>query len=355
MRWRIVGIVLAMLVNAGVAARAQESSDGPPPQRPRWDARPEDGRAGDRRQEDWRRGRFPGPPPARQDVEVAAREGFVFVDGAYLPAPYQLKQTSAGVRVNGQVTVKSRLNVRELAHQLERGNALIAFGADNATMLQELATMQLLRAIGQPSFDKRDVTGLLKDLPPDVAREPWKDWLASYAPPENLQATASAHVERIDRAIAEGRSVVAASQRLSTWAYPLTVFGMFAGVVSFGHLLQFPPRGNSELVPSRRRAELCRATVIFLGMVFVLSALDLTWTLLTAQAGQMHELNPIGQHLMGRPWLLATFKMGATALSCSLLFALRRHPRAQLASWWMCLVCTLLTFRWLVLHSMFVA
>jgi hypothetical protein len=53
--------------------------------------------------------------------------------------------------------------------------------------------------------------------------------------------------------------------------------------------------------------------------------------------------------------MLSIFKATATLLSCSLLLFLRRHPRAQLASWWLCLVCTLLTFRWLVLNSMFVA
>ena len=38
-----------------------------------------------------------------------------------------------------------------------------------------------------------------------------------------------------------------------------------------------------------------------------------------------------------------------------LLVALRKHHRAQVAAWWVCLILTVLTFRWLVLNSLFVA
>jgi hypothetical protein len=32
---------------------------------------------------------------------------------------------------------------------------------------------------------------------------------------------------------------------------------------------------------------------------------------------------------------------------------LRRHYIARLAAWWLCLACTILTFRWLMFNSMF--
>jgi hypothetical protein len=89
-------------------------------------------------------------------------------------------------------------------------------------------------------------------------------------------------------------------------------------------------------------------------LIAALSGLDLVWTLLASHAGQMAELNPIGTQLLGNPLHLSLFKITATVASCSLLMFLRRHPRAQLATWWMCLICTVLTFRWLVLHSMFI-
>jgi len=69
----------------------------------------------------------------------------------------------------------------------------------------------------------------------------------------------------------------------------------------------------------------------------------------------MRELNPLASRLISDPEALVAFKVVATLLGCGVLFALRRHSRAQLASWWMCLVCTMLTFRWLMFNSMFIA
>jgi len=81
--------------------------------------------------------------------------------------------------------------------------------------------------------------------------------------------------------------------------------------------------------------------------------IDLVWTVLAHQAGSMRELNPIGSQLFSNPVNLIIFKTAATSLAIALLFRLRQIPLARQASWWCCLVLTLLTARWLTFHSMF--
>ena len=90
-----------------------------------------------------------------------------------------------------------------------------------------------------------------------------------------------------------------------------------------------------------------------LGSVAVLSALDLIWTILASQAGRMREMNPFGSGLIEDPLLLIAFKVGMIGAAIAMLFVLRRHRQAQVGAWWACLICTLLTVRWLTFNSMF--
>ncbi len=83
-----------------------------------------------------------------------------------------------------------------------------------------------------------------------------------------------------------------------------------------------------------------------------MSGLDLIWTLLAGQSGQMRELNPIGRNLIAHPVGLVAFKIIATVIGCVLLYVFRRDRRVAQAAWWLCLTLTVLTFRWLVFNSM---
>lgn len=315
---------------------------------------------GDSARDEMRRRRGPEfRPRSGWSQESTARNGYVFINGALIASPYVIRQAEGQLTINGKAVAsdpEGPLPPHEIAQSLENQAAFIAFDGQPIVLLQDARLIDCLRILSNEDLASRNLNTIFQYSWPDhVDRNQWRAWMSTYVLPEPVRTDALARVADSDAARVEGETVIAANQRLSTWAYPLTIFGMLMSVISFGHLLQFPPRGNSDLVPSRRRAELCRATVIFLVMVVILSSLDLVWTLLTSQAGQMNELNPIGRELLNDPLLLAIFKIAATLCSCGLLLMLRRHPRAQLASWWMCLVCTLVTFRWLVLNSMFVA
>ena len=81
-----------------------------------------------------------------------------------------------------------------------------------------------------------------------------------------------------------------------------------------------------------------------------MSLIDLAWTILAGQAGVMKEAIH-WQPLIWIPPQLVAFKVTATGLGCGILYAWRRQKQIQDATWWMCLVCVLLTFRWVVFDS----
>ena len=202
--------------------------------------------------------------------------------------------------------------------------------------------------------DGQALAKLVETLPANFDVETLSNWATAYTPVEPFLTPAVALLNSSEARTLENYNTIEANRRLQAFAYPLTMFGMVMSVLSLGHLLQSAPRPKFEVVSDAWKSELAKATVYSLGLVIVLSALDLVWTVLASQAGQMTEINPIGNQLIESASLLSLFKALATLGSCALLFFLRHHPRAQLAAWWICLICTVLTFRWLVLHSMFI-
>jgi hypothetical protein len=73
-----------------------------------------------------------------------------------------------------------------------------------------------------------------------------------------------------------------------------------------------------------------------------------------SNADQIRELNPIGSLWIENPRHLAGFKVAVTFSCLALLWLLRKHKPAQIAAWWVCLVLTLVTCRWVLMTSLFV-
>ena len=88
-------------------------------------------------------------------------------------------------------------------------------------------------------------------------------------------------------------------------------------------------------------------------LLVLLGVLDLAFTLAAEQGGGFLELNPLGSRLAASPVVLAAFKIASLLGACFILVMLRKYRGAQVASWWLCLVCTILTFRWLTYNSIF--
>jgi hypothetical protein len=159
-------------------------------------------------------------------------------------------------------------------------------------------------------------------------------------------------VDLVKAIITDAQQKSSGSRRLQAMSYPLSILGMVLAVLAIGHVLTFRPTID---ITETNHAQVIRATLQSVALIVGLSGLDLAWTLLASQAGIMQELNPLGAKLIEKPLFLIAFKAAATVIAAGLLSALRNYRRAQLASWWLCLVCALVTCRWLVFNSMFVS
>lgn len=135
--------------------------------------------------------------------------------------------------------------------------------------------------------------------------------------------------------------------------YGVTVAAMVLVVIAMGNLLNHRPKHDgrwTDINQDEDRMAMVMRNVILL---VLLNGFDLGLSLVAQQAGSFLELNPLGTKLIENPAHLAVFKLTALLTSCFILLSLRRYHGAQAASWWLCLVCTILTFRWLTYNSMF--
>ena len=180
------------------------------------------------------------------------------------------------------------------------------------------------------------------------------EWIASFRPSPAFLADATARLEILDSAQTANEESSVATLRLATFGYPLTILMMILVVLGFGHLLSHRPNTDewNDDSPSNQLSQPFNRTLL---LIVGLSAVDLVWTLLVSQAGAMHELNPIGSQMIDDPLQLVAFKVLVTLAAVGLLYFCRRVPLARQASWWSCLVLTLVAARWLVFNSMFIS
>ncbi|MFW6171565.1 MAG: DUF5658 family protein, partial [Planctomycetota bacterium] len=186
----------------------------------------------------------------------------------------------------------------------------------------------------------------------------WLRIVGAFDPPKELRERAEALIESED-----ARSEFVEKQlQTSRWyqvlrsesvRYTITVTGMLLAVVALGNLLLYRPSGRgqwSDVTDGMADGLDMRRIVILLGL---LGSFDLLLTLAAQQAGGFMELNPMGSELITTPLGLAAFKLISLIVSCSILLRLRHYRGAQIASWWLCMICTVLTFRWVTFNSLF--
>lgn len=330
----------------------------------------------------------------REEKPLVSQAGFVFLDGEYIPPPYVIKGADSSVEINGQTiqlvtrATQPMQDNDEDWDRYERGQhgsggrprrrdsrwqpaeAMVRpmrWEADLVAMQLDIDGILVVEKGKEVSFlcHERQIHQFLKHLlgmvssdqivhrasnPSVAASQRVKS--ARFSPTPELVNRARRTIARIDASDAEDVAAETGLERLSMFAFPLTVAGMILAVLASGHLITYPPRPIEFESNARVRQLSERATVICLALLVALSGLDLAWTLLASQAGQMIELNPVGSRMVDDPSSLIAFKVSLTLASGGILFAFRRRHSARVASWWLCMMLTLLTFRWLVFNSM---
>jgi hypothetical protein len=307
---------------------------------------------------------------------LADAQGILIVDGKYVSQPMTMRIDEGRLLVNDLPVTSTiareadrprfwRLTPDQVAYELAGSIAgslaapqLVIALADQPLVV--LATpreqCELLRRLARlESGNAVQPVALQDSLPKGLDRDVWNRWVSEFRPTPEFVSRATAYVELFDQSEREAHAAVAATRRLHDLSYPLSLIGMIGAVLGFGHLLSHRPPVGAKSLDTDASPLTLRMVTYSLLLVVLYSALDLTWTILAYQAGQMQELNPLGSRLIEDPLKLIAFKVGATGLSVGLLFYLRKYCRAQLAAWWICLVLTLLTARWLMMSSMFVA
>jgi hypothetical protein len=247
-----------------------------------------------------------------------------------------------------------RYQATEILRQLENSGVVLAFAGQPLVKLDGASAYALFKLLmSNGGYAER--VSMVDRLPPDFDLEMWNGWLDRYEAPAALRGRATALISSFDTAEREAMAAIAATRRINALAYPLTIVGFVVTVLAVGHLLGGRPHAGKPRDGQDSSPEMIRALNWTLALIAMMSVLDLTWTILAAQADQMRELNPFGSHLVEDPRHLVGFKVGATFPSLALLWLLRSYKRAQIAAWWICLILTVLAFRWLAFNSAMVA
>ena len=304
----------------------------------------------------------------KHTVDKKVTEGFLFVENRYVSLPYRVGFDENNVFINdvpldsvvlkSLVTEQSLQNgrwlqqgFRRLYQHLTTGGTLVLYSDAPVLLLANTETSDLLKTlINNSALESLANTGLAGDIQLPGESSYWKRFADGFECPQELRVRVGEVLEKEQAVEERNLAEIAARRNLNSSSYPLTIFGMVLVVIAFGNLLS--NEAPLDIQPSESPV-MGRRVKIFLMLIAAFSVLDLIWTLLASRANALTELNPIGSQLIHNPIGLLAFKTLVTVGVIGILFVLRGHRVAQRGAWWACLICTLVTVRWLTFNSMF--
>lgn len=365
-----------------------------------------------------------GQPPS-EAVETRGRaidDGYVILDGRYLPPPYVPERRNDDLLINGQLAIRgwfasdrgwpgmfrdesrrssdensppeegpppggfnrhlrpgafpfagprggpppgfrgrgSRvpLTLTRIEHHLREGGLLIGGDRWPSALLSSVDAICVLDALLSSDPPDAKLTRILQSQDQELDEDQWKDVIASFEPSAELAARIEPMAREYRQIEAENlarhENVLASAFFMSRPVkYAITLMAMGLVVAACGTLLNYRPQRRARWSEVDREGEGIPIVVRSVVLLVLLGLFDLGCTLIAEQAGGLTELNPLASKLVSSPVSLAGFKLATLLSACAILYALRRYRGAQVAAWWMCLLCTVLTFRWLTYNSMF--
>jgi hypothetical protein len=313
--------------------------------------------------------------------------GFVILDGQYLPPPYVVAQRGEDLLINGRPVAtegfaewpwgrgmgrgpgfrmgprrgggRDMRLVASVERRLQNGGLLLGLDRDNVRFVSfGEDAVDIMEILISDDTNEAKVERLMGSSVRSVSSAQWAEFVENLKLTDKLvrrvRATAAQREQRTQEAMAAHQKAVTKATPRSEWMrYAITVTAMLLGVVALGSLLSHRPPGPFGWRELDRSPDAVSTVVRNVVLLVLLGLFDLASTVIARQAGGLWEINPLGHQLMESPAALAAFKLTALLASAAILLALRRYRGAQVASWWMCLVCTVLTFRWATFNSMF--
>ncbi|HUP78717.1 MAG TPA: DUF5658 family protein [Pirellula sp.] len=300
--------------------------------------------------------------------------GFLILDGKFVLPPYKIGTSDSGeLFVNQQkFSFESRAEPSRYASRsgYSRGSWNRGPGgrgsypsqADRIYGLLESDSLLLL-SNEQSQFEVYhdselfDIIGAMldqSDASIDVIPKSISTHLPDLRKDVELMTRLASFKSAIDSVAQRNHNSNQSAMRMDHFAFPLSLVGMVMVVFATGQLLLNPPPKPNRKILAGSSDESSSNTYLFVTLIVAFSVLDLIWTILASHDNSMRELNPIGRHLIASPMLLICFKSLTTGVAVAILLHLRSHRRVHLAAWWLCLLLTMLTARWLMFNSLLI-
>ena len=298
---------------------------------------------------------------------VSIDSGAVVVRGRMLQAPYVVSRSHGHVMINGETISESPGSSTDAAHQLmarvERelfdDKWVMIFNTDVIACVSDEAGMTLIGKLARAGTLSEKIKLVMESSLEGVygvTTAEWQTALQDFQPDDRIIQQFGEYENSLG-SVDENPEDFSNSQLQvydpTRTMYGLSVVGMLLIALSAGTLLGNPPKESRKWSRVVRSPRTLTAMQRCLLLIAAYSLFDLTATLLALRTGHIEELNPLGVGLILAPTALAVFKISATCLGTGLLWRLKNYHGAQVASWWLCMVLTLVTVRWVTVQSLF--